>query len=67
MSPYFYGIWIGYNEPFNAYMNYFNNNTIYAILQALSPLSQELKEEILHKICLSIIDEYYESQQWLLE
>lgn len=40
----------------NVYINYLDDETLYAILQALSPLCPDLKEEILHKLIVKIID-----------
>lgn len=42
----------------NAYMNFFDDATIYAILQSLSPLCKDPKEDIIFQLILKIVDEY---------
>lgn len=43
----------------NAYINFVPDEKLYAILQALTPLCQDLKEEIMFKLCILIQEEYY--------
>ena len=41
----------------NAYMNFINDATLYAILQALTSLNHDIKEEIIFRVVLYVIDE----------